>query len=59
MRRERLDHAPTEIALEVAVHVEPERFEPGEPRLLSRTPEQLEEIGQGGNSSLRRAASLG
>ena len=44
----RLDDAPSERPLEVAVGVEPERLEPGELRLLRRAAEQLEEIGQGG-----------
>src|SRR6266849_5546589 len=43
----RLDHAPAEMPLEVAVGVEPGRLEPGEPCLLRGTSGQLPEIGQG------------
>ena len=45
---ERLDDPPPERPFEVAVGVEPELLEPGGLRLLRGTPEQLEEVGQGG-----------
>src|SRR5919112_5599826 len=44
----RLDDAPSQGPLEVAVDVESQRLEPGGLRLLLGTPEHLEEIGQGG-----------
>ena len=44
----RLDDAPAERPLEVAVDVESQRLEPGGLRLLLGPPEHLEEIGQGG-----------
>jgi hypothetical protein len=37
-------NTPSEMALQVAVGVEPERLEPGPLRLLRRTPEQLTKI---------------
>jgi hypothetical protein len=48
----RLDDAPPEEPFEVALGVEPKRLEPSELPLLRRAPEQLEEIGQAGGSSL-------
>src|SRR3954468_12354084 len=42
----RLDDAPAQRPLEVAVDIESEGFEPGELRLLRGTLEQLEEVRQ-------------